>query len=236
MSYLHKNIQFLRKHNKIGAEKFVEMTGLSALLVLIENGNTTPGPDEMVRISEVFHIPLDTLIKVDLAARYKKIKNLKPALLALDVDGVLTDGGMFYTQQGDEFKKFNAKDGLAIKTLTSSNFPVAFISSGINDRIITERAKLLGVQHVYVGTWKKLEVLEKWCTELGIALQNVAYIGDDVNDLPVMTAVGLSACPADAVAKVRNAAAVILKNKGGKGCVREFVEEFIMAVECSETL
>jgi len=162
--------------------------------------------------------------------KYYMLENFKFQFLALDIDGVLTDGGMYYTEGGDEFKKFNAKDGLAIKALTDMGKYVGFISSGINGKIIEKRAELLGVQKVYIGTWKKAEVLEQWCKELNIDLENVAYIGDDVNDIPAIQKAGLSACPADAVPLVKEAVNIVLSEKGGEGCVREFVEKYIMEI------
>lgn len=150
--------------------------------------------------------------------------------LVLDVDGVLTDGGMYCTESGDQFKKFNTKDGMGIKTLTSRGFPVAFLSSGSTVALTTRRATLLGVQHCYVGSAEKLEVLTGWCQQLGLSPRQVAYVGDDVNDLKVMAAVGFSACPLDAVLRVRKAADVVLRRKGGDACVREFIERFIQQV------
>ena len=150
--------------------------------------------------------------------------------LVLDVDGVLTDGGMYYSEAGDEFKKFNTKDGMAIKALVKSGMQVALLSSGINENIIRRRANLLGIQRWYCGPKEKLSVLSDWITELSVGLENVAYIGDDVNDLEVISNVSFSACPADAVKKVQKEVSVILKNKGGDACVREFIEKFLMDI------
>jgi 3-deoxy-D-manno-octulosonate 8-phosphate phosphatase (KDO 8-P phosphatase) len=150
--------------------------------------------------------------------------------LVLDVDGVLTDGGMYYTESGDEFKKFNTKDGLGIKRLTADGFPVAFLSSGKNKKLIASRAKLLGVQYVYVGFDEKLGILEDWCKKLKVDPKHVAYIGDDVNDLKVIPFVGFTACPADAVARVKKSVNIVLRKKGGDACVREFIERFIREV------
>jgi YrbI family 3-deoxy-D-manno-octulosonate 8-phosphate phosphatase len=135
---------------------------------------------------------------------------------------------MYYTESGDEFKKFNSKDGLAIKTLTGAGKYVGFVSSGKNSHIIENRAALLGVQKVYVGIGKKDEILEDWCKELNIGFENIAYIGDDTNDLPAIQRAGLTACPADAVPLVKEAVNIVLSKKGGEGCVREFVEKYIM--------
>jgi 3-deoxy-D-manno-octulosonate 8-phosphate phosphatase (KDO 8-P phosphatase) len=229
MNYFSKNIEFLRTQKKIPATDFAKLCGIISMDE-IENGKKEPSLDEIMRISEVLNYPVDRLLKEDIAGIQKILNTARIDFLALDIDGVLTDGGMFYSQNGDEYKKFNTKDGLAIKTITSKKFNVGFISSGINDHIISERARLLGVQHVYVGTWKKLEILESWCDKMKIKLENVAYIGDDVNDLAVIEKVGLSACPADAVYKIKQSAQIVLEKKGGKGCVREFIERFIMPI------
>ncbi len=156
------------------------------------------------------------------------MKKIDFKFLVTDIDGVLTDGGMYYTESGDEFKKFNTKDGMAIKGLISDGYNVGFLSSGTNSNIINNRAKTLGVQYVLAGTWKKLEQLQKWCEELNISIKNVAYIGDDINDLEVIKAVGLSACPADAVDIIKKESDIVLSRKGGDACLREFVDNFIL--------
>lgn len=147
--------------------------------------------------------------------------------LILDVDGVMTDGGMYYTESGDQFKRFDTKDGMAIRSLISQNYRVGLISSGFKSEIITKRAEVLGIQLVYVGRESKLEILTSWAKTHQFALENVAYIGDDVNDLEVMAAVGFAACPADATHKVKSKAHVILTQKGGQGCIREFIENVL---------
>jgi 3-deoxy-D-manno-octulosonate 8-phosphate phosphatase (KDO 8-P phosphatase) len=145
-------------------------------------------------------------------------------LLVLDVDGVQTDGGMYYTESGDQFKKFNSKDGLGIKRAIRQGVHVAFLSSSSHVRIISDRAETLGVKLVHAGPEEKLGVLSGWCKELGVALDEVAYIGDDVNDLACIRAVGVSACPADAVDAVKAEVDVVLDRRGGEGCVREFID------------
>jgi len=151
-------------------------------------------------------------------------------LLVLDVDGVMTDGGMYYTEAGDQFKKFDTKDGMGIKLAMQQGIEVAFLSSGSNARIINDRAATLGVQRVHAGWGEKLEILNRWCNESGIELKDVAYVGDDVNDMACIGAVGLSACPADAVDAVKNAVTHILTRKGGDGCVREFIDAHLLVV------
>lgn len=148
-------------------------------------------------------------------------------LLILDVDGVLTDGGMYYLEDGSEFKKFNTKDGLAIRRIIKEyRLPVGIISNGSKDKLIESRAQTLYIERVYVGHGDKLSILEDWCKELQIDLSEVAYIGDDVNDLACMSKVGYAACPADAVDKIKEVAHIILKRNGGQACVREFIEMY----------
>lgn len=156
----------------------------------------------------------------------KKLEKIK--LLVLDVDGVMTDGGMYYTESGDQFKKYNTKDGMAIQHLVKNNFQIAIISSGYKTEMVKTRADLLGIQYCYVGRDEKMQILEKHCATLGIELENVAIVGDDVNDLEIIKKIGFSACPADAVNAVKSQVDVILSKKGGEGCVREFIDAYIL--------
>jgi len=155
-----------------------------------------------------------------------KLKNIK--LLILDVDGVMTDAGMFFTESGDQFKKYNAKDGMAIMALTKSDFQVGIISSGYKLEMVKARAELLKIQHVYVGRDPKMMILTEWCDKLGISLNDVAIIGDDINDIEVMQNVGFSACPADAVPRIKQQVNLVLQTKGGNGCVREFIDNYLL--------
>lgn len=156
----------------------------------------------------------------------KKIEKIK--LLVLDVDGVMTDAGMYYTENGDQIKKYNARDGMAIQHLVKQGFQLAIISSGYKAEMVKARAELLGIQFCYVGRDPKLEILKEHCNKLGIGLEQVAIIGDDINDLDVFRKVGFSACPSDAVTVIKSHADVILSKKGGEGCVREFVDAYLL--------
>jgi len=154
-----------------------------------------------------------------------KLKNIK--LLILDVDGVMTDGGMYWTESGDQMKKFNTKDGLGIMGLTKKGFHVGIISSGFTKTIVQKRAQTLGISRCYVGTEPKIAVLQTWCQELQVAMHEVALIGDDINDLEVMNQVGIAACPADAVNEVKSVCSIILSQRGGEGCIREFIDGYL---------
>ncbi|MEI6310722.1 MAG: HAD-IIIA family hydrolase [Bacteroidota bacterium] len=155
------------------------------------------------------------------------LKNNNIKLVVLDVDGTLTDGGVYITEKGDSFKKFNAKDGTAIRYLMKNGIEVGIISASISQEIVRTRAKMLGMKLCYVGDDDKAMVLDKWLKDLQIEASQVAFVGDDVNDLSIIKKVGMSACPSDAVEIVKNHVTHVLKNKGGDACFREFVESYL---------
>src|SRR5690554_6405713 len=159
-------------------------------------------------------------------ANRSKTKQIK--LLILDVDGVMTDAGKYFAEAGDQFKKYNAKDGMAIRTLDQVGIEAGIISSGFKLEMVKDRADLLKISNVYVGRAPKMDILNDWCTKLNINLNEVAIIGDDINDLPVMIAVGFSACPSDAVLRVKETVDSVLHTKGGQGCVREFIDFYLL--------
>jgi YrbI family 3-deoxy-D-manno-octulosonate 8-phosphate phosphatase len=158
---------------------------------------------------------------------HEKLDRIK--LLILDVDGVMTDGGMYFTESGDQFKKFNTKDGMAIIHLTKAGVQVGIISSGFKGEAVKTRAEMLGIQHVYVGRDNKLQILKNWCETLAISLDEVAMIGDDINDLEVMNVIGFKTCPADAMEVVKKTVDLVLSKKGGEGCVREFIDNYFLS-------
>jgi 3-deoxy-D-manno-octulosonate 8-phosphate phosphatase (KDO 8-P phosphatase) len=149
-------------------------------------------------------------------------------LLALDLDGVLTDGGLYYTDTGEELRKFNAKDGLGLKMVMERGIEVAIITTSTSPAI-GHRAERLRIRHLSLGTWDKLKALTELCAKLGIGLAETAYVSDDVNDMPVLKAVGMPIAVGDAVAAVRRAALVVTKAMGGKGAVREVCELLLAA-------
>ncbi len=158
-------------------------------------------------------------------------KKSKIKLLILDVDGVLTDGGVYFTESGDEFKKFNVKDGVGIRRAVKAGIKVAFLSAGRTKKLIQRRADMLNVELVYVGNEEKIIILKQWMKKLKISFDNVAYIGDDLNDLECIIKCGFSACPADAAQKIKNSVNFVLEKKGGEGCVREFIEKILISIE-----
>ncbi len=151
-----------------------------------------------------------------------EVKDIK--FLVLDVDGTLTDGGIYISENGDEMKKFNAKDGMGIKNLLNNGIEVGFISAAVSKKIVHHRAAMLGVKYCYAGSDDKLEILNTWLNELNLSYKDVAFIGDDTNDIRIMKQVGLSAAPSDAVNEVQAVAHMVLEKNGGQGCVREFID------------
>lgn len=183
---------------------------------------------DLTAIAEEYEVDLYALLFKPLFLHshiQKKISKIK--LLVLDVDGVMTDGGMYFTESGDQFKKFNTKDGMAIIQLTKNNFPIAIISSGFVSNTVKKRAEMLGIQHCVVTRESKVSVLTGIIDELKIDWSEVAMIGDDINDLEVMQRIGFAACPKDAVQIVKQHAHVILNSNGGHGCIREFIDIYL---------
>ncbi len=185
-------------------------------------------PDALWDLVAQLGYPFEILNTIDLDKRQKMLQNAEIKLVVLDVDGVMTDGGLYYSSEGAETKKFQVKDGMAIKQAINAGVQIGIISAASRSEVVKIRAKILGIQKVYVGETPKLEVLESWLYELGIGFENVAYIGDDINDVGILEKVGLSAAPFDAVPAARAAAKIVLRNKGGFGCVREFLDNYIL--------
>jgi len=149
-------------------------------------------------------------------------------MVAMDVDGVLTDAGMYYSESGDELKKFNTRDGMGIKLLQASGFVTAFITRE-KTAIVERRGQKLAVPEVHQGVDDKLTVLTRLAGEYGLTLEQVAYVGDDVNDLEALRAVGFSAAPADAIPIVLQAVHYVCAKKGGEGAVRELTDLLLVA-------
>lgn len=151
-------------------------------------------------------------------------------LLSLDVDGVMTDGGLYYTDEGRISRKYNVKDGVGIKRAMEAGVHIAIISAGISGSV-PERAKTLGIDHVFTGVEDKLSVLTELCAELGLGLDEVAHIGDDLNDIPLMDSVGCPIAVADAQSEAWEAALIITERNGGDGAIREICDALIKARE-----
>ena len=151
----------------------------------------------------------------------------KIKLFATDIDGVMTDSGMYYTERGDEIKKFNTKDGMGLEMLRNQGIITVIITSE-NTNMVYNRGKKLKVDYVYQGVKDKLRILKDICEKLDIRLSEVAYIGDDINDIEVLQSVGLPACPLDSDYKVKSIDRIkLLTCNGGQGVVRE-LSNFIL--------
>lgn len=188
-------------------------------------------PTQVWELTNQLRVPFEVLNTVDLARREELLQKTDIKLIVLDVDGVFTDGGMYYSSAGEEMKKFNVKDGMAITRAIDRGIQFGIISAASRSEVVKIRAKILGIQNVYVGKEPKIEILESWLYKMGFGFENVAYIGDDVNDVAILEKVGIGAAPADAMPAARKAADVVLGHKGGEGCIREFVEQYITPVE-----
>jgi YrbI family 3-deoxy-D-manno-octulosonate 8-phosphate phosphatase len=158
--------------------------------------------------------------------RTQVLKRLR--LLAVDVDGVLTDGGMYYGESGEEMKKFNTRDGMGLKLLQAEGFITAFITRE-NTKLVARRGEKLGIPEIHQGVHDKLGMLQKLVTQYHLELHQAAYMGDDVNDLEVLRAVGFSGAPADCMEPVKQVVHYICRLKGGEGAVREVVDMILTA-------
>lgn len=149
-----------------------------------------------------------------------------PKLFLTDIDGVWTDGGMYYDATNVEFKKFNTYDSAGILFAHHLGIPVGILT-GEDTQIVQRRADKLNVDYCYLGCKNKVAVTQKLCKELEITLEDVAYVGDDLNDIKLLKLVGWSGVPSSAPSYVRALANVPLTKKGGDGVFREFVETIL---------
>jgi 3-deoxy-D-manno-octulosonate 8-phosphate phosphatase (KDO 8-P phosphatase) len=151
-------------------------------------------------------------------------------LIVLDVDGVLTDAGLFYSAQGEELKRFSARDGFAVKLAQSQGIEVGILSGRVAPPL-QARLNDLGIRPELViqGSQEKGTDIEALAARRGVPLDAVAFMGDDLPDLPALARVGLAACPADAAPEVRAACALVTSSRGGHGAVRELVELLLKA-------
>ena len=156
---------------------------------------------------------------------YTKAKKIKFVLT--DNDGVLTDTGVYYSENGEELKKYSVRDGMGVERLRK----VLEIETGIITRersgLIKKRAKKLKIKELYTGAKKKQKVLDEILQKYNLKKENIAYIGDDENDIDILKQVGLSASPSDAMKSVKNIVDYLCDNKGGDGAFREFAELII---------
>lgn len=158
----------------------------------------------------------------------KNYKKLLPKIktFIFDVDGVLTDGKILITSEGDLLRSFDTKDGYAMKCALVKGYKIVIITGGRNEGV-RERFKELGVYDIYMSAHHKLDAYQDLKDNYNLNPDEILYIGDDVPDIPVMKKVGVSCCPADAVSDVKAMADYISHKKGGEGCVREIIEQVL---------
>ena len=172
-------------------------------------------------------------------ARHQSMRRILPArsrtqvlkrlrLFAVDVDGVLTDGGMYYGESGEEMKKFNTRDGMGLKLLQAEGLITAIITRE-NTKLVARRAEKLGIPEVHQGVHDKLGRLQELVKKYNLALDQAAYMGDDVNDVEALKAVGFAGAPADCMEPVKQVVHYVCRLKGGEGAVREVVDLILTA-------
>lgn len=159
----------------------------------------------------------------DINARAREIR-----LLICDVDGVMTDGGLYFGDDGQEYKTFHSRDGLGMKMLQRSGVKLAVITARTSE-VVTHRMNNLEIEYVFQGQQDKVQAFEQLCNKLGLDNEQVAYVGDDVVDLPVMTKVGFAVAVADAHEIVKQHAHWITEHDGGHGAVRDVCELLMQA-------
>lgn len=170
---------------------------------------------------------IEALMKKNGITAPKEAPEIK--MFLTDCDGCLTDGGMYYSEHGDELKKFNTRDGMGFALLRRKGIIAGIITSEDVD-LNRRRAEKLKLDILESGCKDKAAAVKRICLERGINLENVAYVGDDINDLEVVKMVSLGCCPADAMPQVREAADFVAKTKGGDGVIREVVEKILESV------
>lgn len=235
-----KNYDYMnrpRRQNFIGELMENGAFYINSIGSILNNGNRLGGKIGFYEMPEYTAIeidePDDWMILENLMYKYILSKRKQPKkkikLFLSDVDGTLTNGGMYYSENGDELKKFNTRDGMGFQLLREAGIKTGIITSE-NTRIVENRAEKLKVDYLVQGKRNdgKLAVVKEICKKEGISLEEVAYIGDDINCYETLCAVGIRACPADAHFIVREIPYIIvLFHMGGDGCVREFIDEIL---------
>lgn len=160
---------------------------------------------------------------IDIKHKAKKIK-----LAAFDIDGVMTDGSLIYLPDGNQAKTFNAKDGLGLVMINKAGIKTAIITAK-ESRAVVERAKTLGITKLFMNQKNKMLALDEICSEFSLSYDEVMYMGDDLPDIEVLRACGLSVCPSDAVREVVENCDMVTQKAGGNGAVREICD-FLLKV------
>lgn len=158
----------------------------------------------------------------------EKCKRIK--IVLTDVDGVLTDGGMYYTEKGDIMKKFHTRDGMGVTLMKKCNIPTIIITKE-KTPMVKQWSKQMNIEKLYDGITEKQKILEKICKNYDVSSDEILYIGDDVNDIGLLKKVGLSICPNDAIELVKKQCNYVCNTKGGEGVLREIADIIISLKE-----
>lgn len=198
--------------------------------LLMESKNRISGNIKACEMREESFIeidePQDWIILESLMKKRENTQKAKKTirLVATDCDGVLTDGGMYYSESGDELKKFNTLDGMGFELLRNHGIKTAIIT-GESTELVKRRAQKLKVDDLIMGEKDKLGALKRLCEKYEISLEEAAYIGDDIFDIPAIEACGYGCAPQNALDEVKESAKFVTKLSGGKGCLREMVKK-----------
>jgi 3-deoxy-D-manno-octulosonate 8-phosphate phosphatase (KDO 8-P phosphatase) len=222
MNNYQRNIEILCNQHRI------DLSELSGKLHCDISDIFRPKPETLLSLSEFFDISIDAIIKAPLL-KVSQIREYPIKMLVMDVDGVMTRNEITYTENGDEIKSFNVKDGYGIRMLKKqTNLIAGIISHSSHVNILAKRKKVLDLDFAEVNHDPKEDTLKKKCKEYKIDPKEVMFIGDDLNDVEVMKMCGIVACPADAVDTVKRMSHIILKSKGGEGCLRELIDTYLL--------
>lgn len=202
---------------------------ITSKLDLIESGNRVSGNIKAYEMHEDTAFEIDEPSDWCIIERLMHKNNIKSEpmnikMLLTDCDGCLTDGGMYYSEHGDELKKFNTRDGMAFKMLRERGI-ITGIVTGEDVELNKRRADKMHLDELYMGISDKLSVVSEIANKHNIRMDEIAYIGDDINDLDVLKAVGFSSCPHDAVTCVRENVDYVAQACGGRGVIREVMEK-----------
>ena len=159
-----------------------------------------------------------------------KSKLFKIKTFIFDVDGVLTDGKVLVTTEGEMYRALDTKDGYAMKYSMMKGFKIAIISGGTNEGI-RNRFQALGVKDIYLGAHEKSGAYEELVNHYKLKSDQILYVGDDIPDIPLIKKVGVSCCPSDSVTDVKSVVDYVSHKKGGEGCVREIIEQVLRVQE-----
>lgn len=153
----------------------------------------------------------------------------KVKAFVFDVDGVFTDSSLYCMPDGEQVRAMSAKDGFAVRFAIKQGYPVGIISAGKNNVGVIKRLEYLDIQDMYMGSFKKTEAMNDFCSKHTLDLDQVLYMGDDLPDYPVLKMVGVPTCPGDAAVEIKQASKYISNINGGKGCVRDVIEQVLRA-------